>query len=134
MAHLGDCRALLDRDGDRTWLWSRARRPSEDAGTGPFAGGLAQLTADHVASDAAEAARVLRDGGRLELLADGKPRVARQGDLPGAVQITRSRCGTVSAMRADAAAMLASSTPPPPSPAPTAAPSFSPSPPPPASA
>ena len=28
MAHAGDCRAILDRDGDKTWLWSRRCAPA----------------------------------------------------------------------------------------------------------
>ncbi|KAJ1447033.1 phosphatase 2C-like domain-containing protein [Pelagophyceae sp. CCMP2097] len=88
-AHVGDCRILLDRDGDATWRCARSP-PSPDALAGPFAGGVVRLTADHVAADAAEAQRVRRCGGRVGASGDGTPRVAAGGGGFEGLQVTRA--------------------------------------------
>jgi serine/threonine protein phosphatase PrpC len=88
VAHCGDCRAVLDRDGDEGWTWSRAHGPAPDALAGPFAGGVARLTKDHVPAGR-EAARVARAGGRLLETRDGKVRVGRTVG-PGGLAVSRA--------------------------------------------
>ncbi|EGB08635.1 hypothetical protein AURANDRAFT_64030 [Aureococcus anophagefferens] len=88
VAHVGDCRAVLDRDGDEGWTWSRAHGPAPDALAGPFAGGVARLTEDH-APAGREAARVAKAGGRLLETRDGKVRVGRTRG-PGGLAVSRA--------------------------------------------
>ena len=88
VAHVGDCRAVLDRDGDEGWTWSRAHGPAPDALAGPFAGGVARLTEDHVPAGR-EAARVAKAGGRLLETRDGKVRVGRTVG-PGGLAVSRA--------------------------------------------
>mmetsp|Transcript_7038 Transcript_7038/g.17323 ORF Transcript_7038/g.17323 Transcript_7038/m.17323 type:complete len:522 (-) Transcript_7038:28-1593(-) len=86
----GDCRAILDRDGDETWTWSRACPASPDAAQGPFAGGVVALSRDHRPSDAAEAVCVTAVGGRVFTLpGEAEPRVAHRSGK-GGVRITRA--------------------------------------------
>ena len=90
VASAGDCRAILDRDGDETWTWSRACPASPDAAQGPFAGGVVALSRDHRPSDAAEAARVTATGGRIFTLpGETEPRVAARSGK-GGLRVTRA--------------------------------------------
>ena len=116
VAHCGDCRAVLDRDGDATWTWSRSQTPSPDALRGVYAGGVVQLTRDHVPGDVEEEARVVAAGGALVTLGDGKRRV-RGTTARGGLAVSRALgdarsyagvspvpdvCGPVSISRRDA--------------------------------
>ena len=86
----GDCRAILDRDGDETWTWSRACPASPDAAQGPFAGRVVALSRDHRPSDVAEAVCVTAVGGRVFTLpGETEPRVAHRSGK-GGVRITRA--------------------------------------------
>ena len=89
VASAGDCRAILDRDGDETWTWSRACPASPDSAQGPFAGGIVALSRDH-RPDGAEAARVLAAGGRVfTLTGETEPRVAARSGK-GGLRVTRA--------------------------------------------
>jgi len=86
----GDCRAILDRDGDETWTWSRGCVASADATAGRFAGGVVALSRDHRPSDAAEAARVTDTGGSVfTLTGEAEPRVAHRSGK-GGLRVTRA--------------------------------------------
>ena len=90
VASAGDCRAILDRDGDETWTWSRGCVASPDAAQGPFAGGVVALSRDHRPSDAAETARVKATGGRIFTLpGESEPRVAARSGK-GGLRVTRA--------------------------------------------
>ncbi|KAH8066327.1 hypothetical protein JL722_763 [Aureococcus anophagefferens] len=80
VAHVGDCRAVLDRDGDEGWTWSRAHGPAPDALAGPFAGGVARLTEDHVPAGR-ERASPRRAG------ASSRRGTARSPDVAGPVRL-----------------------------------------------
>ena len=90
VASAGDCRAILDRDGDETWTWSRGFAASADATAGRFAGGVVALSQDHRPSDAAEIARVTAAGGRIFTLpGETEPRVAARSGK-GGLRVTRA--------------------------------------------
>lgn len=91
-AHAGDCRAVLDREGDTCWS-SRALAPSPDAllPGGPFAAEIAQLTQDHLCSDPNEARRVLACGGSMIAhRAETHSRVAATCGDGGGLQVSRA--------------------------------------------
>lgn len=90
VASAGDCRAVLDRDGDETWSWSWGYPASPDATQGPFAGGVVALSTDHRPADAAETARVTAAGGRtFTLPGETEPRVAARSGK-GGLRVTRA--------------------------------------------
>jgi serine/threonine protein phosphatase PrpC len=99
VASAGDCRAILDRDGDETWTWSRACPASPDAtyAQGPFAGGVVALSQDHRPDGAdggrpfrTESARVTAVGGRVFALpGETEPRVAARSGK-GGLRVTRA--------------------------------------------
>lgn len=90
VASAGDCRAVLDRDGDETWTWSLECTPSVDAKDGRFAGGIVALSQDHRPADVAETARITAAGGRIFTLPGEKEArvAARSGE--GGLRVTRA--------------------------------------------